>query len=284
MNYQTITIKKTINAPLELVYNSYINPKDNIRWNTAGDGWTTSYATINAVTGGSYDVGYRSPDGLHNFPLAGNYLEVIPNSKITSIMGDRKVNVDFVSVNSDTEVTITFDAENENSMELQSKGWGNILNNFATHVEKKAKSDYEVIDINTTVDASPKAIWNALLDQNNYKQWTAPFTEGSYYEGRIEFGEIIKFYSPAHGYLKSEVVVCIPEYQISFKHLGFYSQQDVLEGEDWKNNRETYTINQEGNTTTLNIYQEMTKKEYEFFAPMWTKALEILKSIAEKKN
>ena len=283
MNYQTITIKKTIKAPLELVYNSYINPKDNVRWNTAGDGWTTSYAKINAVTGGNYDVGYRSGDGLINFPVAGTYIEVIPNSKITSIMGDRKVNIDFESIGNDTEFTITFDAENENSIELQTKGWGNIVNNFTSHVEKKAKDDYAVIDLDVPIKATPKAIWNALLDKDNYSLWTAPFTEGSYYEGKMEYGEIIKFYSPAHGYLKSEVVVCIPEYQISFNHLGFYSQQDVLEGEDWKNNIETYTINQEGNTTTLNIYQEMTKKEYEFFDPMWTKALEIIKSIAESK-
>ncbi len=33
-----------------------------------------------------------------------------------------------------------------------------------------------------TINASPEKVWNALWDLENYKIWTNPFCEGSYYK------------------------------------------------------------------------------------------------------
>jgi hypothetical protein len=51
-------------------------------------------------------------------------------------MGDgRKVNVTFEEKDGITYITENFEAETENSVELQQSGWQGILNNFKTYVE-----------------------------------------------------------------------------------------------------------------------------------------------------
>ena len=45
------------------------------------------------------------------------------------------VNVTFEGVDSKTKLTIVFDAEKENSEEMQRNGWQSILNNFKSYVE-----------------------------------------------------------------------------------------------------------------------------------------------------
>jgi hypothetical protein len=44
--------------------------------------------------------------------------------------------VSFLPVGDHTEVTVTFDPETENSIDLQREGWQAILNNFKTYAEK----------------------------------------------------------------------------------------------------------------------------------------------------
>jgi hypothetical protein len=48
---------------------------------------------------------------------------------------DRKVRVEFVPGDASTEVIETFDAETENSVELQRIGWQAILDNFKKYTE-----------------------------------------------------------------------------------------------------------------------------------------------------
>jgi hypothetical protein len=45
------------------------------------------------------------------------------------------VNVTFEGVGGKTEVTITFDAETENPVEMQKSGWKAILDNFKNYTE-----------------------------------------------------------------------------------------------------------------------------------------------------
>lgn len=47
----------------------------------------------------------------------------------------RQATVTFNNINDKTAVTITFDAETENSIELQRDGWQAILNNFKKYAE-----------------------------------------------------------------------------------------------------------------------------------------------------
>ncbi|MBP6809988.1 MAG: SRPBCC domain-containing protein, partial [Saprospiraceae bacterium] len=58
--------------------------------------------------------------------------------KIAYTLGDgRKAEVHFSSQGDETKVIVTFEAETENSVELQQGGWQAILNNFKAHVESQ---------------------------------------------------------------------------------------------------------------------------------------------------
>ena len=51
-------------------------------------------------------------------------------------MDQREAEITFTDLPEGTLVQIVFDAENENSLELQQSGWQSILNNFKSHTEK----------------------------------------------------------------------------------------------------------------------------------------------------
>jgi uncharacterized protein YndB with AHSA1/START domain len=78
----------------------------------------------------------EAKDGSFGFDFEAVYDEVIDKKKIAYTMADgRKAVVAFVADKTHTAITITFDAEQENSPEMQREGWQAILNNFKRYVE-----------------------------------------------------------------------------------------------------------------------------------------------------
>jgi hypothetical protein len=51
-------------------------------------------------------------------------------------MDQREAEILFSDLAEGTLVQIVFDAENENSLELQEEGWQSILTNYKSHTEK----------------------------------------------------------------------------------------------------------------------------------------------------
>ncbi len=75
-------------------------------------------------------------DGSFGFEFEAIYDEVIPQKRLTYTMGDgRQATTDFTSLGDKTKVSTVFDAEKENSEEMQKGGWQAILNNFKKYVE-----------------------------------------------------------------------------------------------------------------------------------------------------
>jgi uncharacterized protein YndB with AHSA1/START domain len=63
------------------------------------------------------------------------YTEIQPGENFAYQFGDRTATVNFTENNGNTELTISFDPETENSVELQRNGWQAILNNFKYYTE-----------------------------------------------------------------------------------------------------------------------------------------------------
>ena len=308
-----ITVTTNINATPEQCYRAYLNLEDNKRWNTAGFGWSVGFVNIDPRVGGRWEAQYMNSDGVNNFVFGGTYTEIVPFEKISYVMNesiadiketDRRGEVLFQEnpvvtektprqsatatphEGNSTKVTIIFDAEEQNSLEQQQFGWQSILNNFKTFVERKVNPNNVALTKSIIINVPKEKVWNAIVDKENYKLWTTPFCEGSYYEGEMKYDSKIRFMSPAKGGLSSVVKVCIPFFQISFEHLGFIKdgveELNNPEFGGWKGARETYTLNEINGVTTLDIYQEMTVNEPEFFDKSWDKALAIIKQIAEQ--
>jgi uncharacterized protein YndB with AHSA1/START domain len=89
--------------------------------------------------GGKYFARMEAKDGSFGFDFEAIYNEVIDGESFTYTMLDgRTVKVSFSGKNNQTEVQIIFDAETENSLELQRDGWQAILNNFKSYTETNA--------------------------------------------------------------------------------------------------------------------------------------------------
>jgi uncharacterized protein YndB with AHSA1/START domain len=77
-------------------------------------------------------------DGSFGFDFGGVYDEIIPNQLIAYTIADgRKVRILFTGAADETMVSETFDAENQNPVEMQQAGWQAILDNFKRYAESQ---------------------------------------------------------------------------------------------------------------------------------------------------
>ena len=88
--------------------------------------------------GGKFSTRMEAKDGSAGFDFEGIYTRVVPKKAVDSRMSDgREINVEFIERSGEVLVKETFDAETENSPELQRLGWQAILDNFGRHVESR---------------------------------------------------------------------------------------------------------------------------------------------------
>lgn len=134
-----ITIETTINAPLPLVWEAWNSPDDIKQWNSAQEDWHTTHSTVDLREGGQFLSRMEAKDGSFGFDFGGEYTRIVPQERIEYRLGDgREVEIDFHTTGDNVHVRETFDAESENSAEMQRAGWQAILDNFKRHVEAKA--------------------------------------------------------------------------------------------------------------------------------------------------
>jgi uncharacterized protein YndB with AHSA1/START domain len=135
---QQVTISAVVNAPVDKVWAAWTTPADIINWNNASPDWHTPRAENDLRVGGSFTSRMEAKDGSFGFDFGGVYDEVETHKVIAYTLGDnRKVRVLFESNGAQTTVTETFDAENQNPVEMQRAGWQAILDNFKKYTETK---------------------------------------------------------------------------------------------------------------------------------------------------
>jgi len=134
---EIITIETIVIAPIEKVWPFWTKPEHITQWNNASDDWHTTRAENDLRIGGKFLSRMEAKDGSFGFDFEGIYTEVITNEKISyTILDDRKVTITFLQTENGVQITESFEAETENSLELQKLGWQAILNNFKKYVEK----------------------------------------------------------------------------------------------------------------------------------------------------
>ena len=131
-----ITVEATINAPVNRVWNFWTLPEHIIHWNSASDDWHTPRAENDFRVGGSFLSRMEAKDGSFGFDFGGAYNEIKPHELIVyTIFDGRKVRISFTQMGNSTTIIESFEAESENSIELQKGGWQSILDNFKHYVE-----------------------------------------------------------------------------------------------------------------------------------------------------
>ena len=136
-NTKSITFETTILAPIEVVWQYFTDPEHVKNWKYASPDWHTPKAENDLVVGGKFSYVMAAKDGSFSFDFWGIYDVIKENELLNYTLGDnRKVSVEFLSIGDDSKIIETFEAETENSLELQKTGWQAILNNFKKYVEE----------------------------------------------------------------------------------------------------------------------------------------------------
>lgn len=131
-----ITIQTIILADKQKVWDYYTKPEHIIKWNFANDDWCCPSAENDFQIGGKYKARMEAKDKSVGFEFEAIYIDIDDGNNFTYALEDgREVNVSFSTLEDKTMVTIIFDAEKENSEEMQRNGWQSIINNFKSYVE-----------------------------------------------------------------------------------------------------------------------------------------------------
>ncbi len=135
-NKETITVQATVKAPAKKVWKLYTGTEHVTHWNNASDDWHTPRAENDLKAGGKFLFRMEAKDGSAGFDFSGVYDEVETNKLIAYTMDDgRKAKITFTGENDKTTIAVTFEAENENSIEMQRSGWQAILDNFKKYAD-----------------------------------------------------------------------------------------------------------------------------------------------------
>lgn len=136
-----------------------------------------------------------------------------------------------------------------------------------------------------SINAPREKVWNTLIGRESYKAWTAPFMEGSYYEGSWNKGDKIRFLGPDGGGMTSVIADNRLHEFISIKHLGEVKNGvDDFDSEDarkWALAFENYTLTKVNGSTEVGIDIDVTPDFESYMKEKWPVALDTLKSLSE---
>jgi len=141
------------------------------------------------------------------------------------------------------------------------------------------------------INATREHVWDAIINDTKYREWTAEFHEGSYFEGGWNTGDTIRFLALDEKGEKSGMLATIhtatyPEY-ISIQHLGLVANgvDDTTSEEvkKWAPAFENYTLKSNDDTTTQFVVDVDSNEEYyDYFLEVWPRALAKLKEVCER--
>lgn len=136
MNKSPITIQTIVTAPISEVWDAWNDPERIKQWAFASDDWEATSAENDLRIGGELKVAMAAKDGSFGFDFGGIYTNIEEFSNIEFDMTDgRHVKTQFIESPEGVKIIESFDAESENSEDIQRAGWQAILDNFKKYVE-----------------------------------------------------------------------------------------------------------------------------------------------------
>jgi uncharacterized protein YndB with AHSA1/START domain len=283
-----ISVSAEIAAPVNQVWTAYNSPRHIVNWNCASPDWHSPSAKNELEAGGSFSYRMEAKDGSMGFDFEGVFQEVRPNEFISYVMSDgREAEVSFEDQGKKTLVSVTFDAEQMNPVEMQREGWQAILDNFKKYVEE---FQHDSMHFEIEIDAPVSKVFDIMLGDETYRDWTQAFNPGSYFKGDWSKGSKILFLGPGpdgeEGGMVSRIADRVNDKYISIEHLGIYSGgKEITEGPEvaaFNGATENYSFVDLGGKTLVKVDMESGGEYKEMFEEMWPKALQRLKEICER--
>lgn len=146
------------------------------------------------------------------------------------------------------------------------------------------------LHFSATINAAKEKVWQTMLDDATYRQWTEPFGAGGFYKGDWRKGSKILFIGvdPTTGQEAGMVsrIADNRQYEfVSIEHLGIVANgvEDTTsdEAKKWASAVENYTFTEKGGATEVKVDVDVAEDHEKMFADSWPVALKKLKDLAE---
>ena len=136
------------------------------------------------------------------------------------------------------------------------------------------------------IDAPRAKVWEVMLSDATYREWTKVFMPGSYFVGDWSEGSAMSFLGPSEGDGKEGGMIATVKENRSQEFLSLEYRAEIrdgvevpMEGKGFEN----YSLEDSEGDTKVSIDLLGLPDEYAgMFDDSWPKALEKLKEIAEK--
>jgi uncharacterized protein YndB with AHSA1/START domain len=145
------------------------------------------------------------------------------------------------------------------------------------------------LEFKTQIAADKKKVWDTMLQPETYKEWVSVSWPGSYYEGKWEKGENIRFLASSGGGTVAKLVDQKQYQDILAKHIAVIRSDgsedrdsDIAKG--WIGTTERYLFKEKNGTTELTVAIDTTEQWQDMFNDGWPNALAKLKEICERSN
>jgi uncharacterized protein YndB with AHSA1/START domain len=135
-NKTKITVEAIVNASIEKIWEMWNKPEHITKWYAASEDWHAPFAKNDLRVGGKSSTTMAAKDGSFRFDFEWTYTAIKEYALIEyTIVDGRKVEIQFLKTSEGIKITETFEAESENPIEIQQKGWQAILDNFKKYAE-----------------------------------------------------------------------------------------------------------------------------------------------------
>ena len=132
------------------------------------------------------------------------------------------------------------------------------------------------------INASKEKVWDALWNDQNYRNWTSVFHEGSHYKSDLHEGSEIFFLGPEKSGMYANIEKLIPNEKMYFLHLGEYKDGEKQEGTFGEDAIEQYDLVEKDGKTELTVTMNVPEDYIPYFAETFPKALGKVKEMVEK--
>ncbi len=136
------------------------------------------------------------------------------------------------------------------------------------------------------INASREKVWDTMLGDATYREWSSAFMPGSYFKGDWSQGSKMLFLGPdPDGGKEGGMVAMVKENRPQeFVSLEYHAEiRDGVETSMEGTGSENYTLeDKDGGTEVIIDLLNLPEEYKDMFNDMWPKALEKLKEISEK--
>ncbi|WP_053977969.1 SRPBCC family protein [Mangrovimonas xylaniphaga] len=143
----------------------------------------------------------------------------------------------------------------------------------------------QTIAFSTTIEAPKEKVWKALWEDENYRNWTSVFTEGSHFETDWKEGGKILFLDGKGEGMYSKIDKMVTNELMAFQHLGMFKEgkEQPLDEQtkSWTGSKEIYVLIENEGKTLLEVKLDTVPGFDGYFNETFPKALKKVKALSE---